>query len=1484
MKRLTSIFLVLAMLLTLAPMNIFAAETENTVFSDMKETDYYAQAATALEQLDILAGYPDGTFGAEKSITRAEMAAIVCRMIDKETDAEKAKGETIFDDVSSDHWASGYINIASEEGIINGDGNGKFRPEDDVKHEEAIKMVVCALGYGDDVEVDAKDWSKGYLEVADEKGISADLKGTKGKASTRADVAVMSYNGLATDAENAKIPATPVASKEAGEYKGTQKVKLTTTTKDADIYYTTDGTTPTVKSTKYTKEISISKTSTLKAIAVKNGVVSKGVMSADYTIKQVSSGGGGGGGSSRPSTPTYTVSFDLNYEGATGAPANQSIRSGNKATEPTAPEREGHVFLGWFTDEDCTDAFDFDDAIVSSITLYAQWHAIEIGSGSFRVTFDKNDGSGDIYQIQWVDAGEKANEPIAPTRELYGFTGWYMEAAAVTPYDFNIPVTSDLVLYAGWGNPNGENDDLYAASNKTETVFSISDIDVSNDEVTVTYNTNDVALINVEFFEDQMEIGMWNDENLNNNLSLTPITVASGYTESYGELATVTFPINATLPEHYLVRAKMFDSESNSTEYITAQYTRTFEAFDAQTMDDFDVERVINFDGEGIKNFGVLKESVIVVPLSCQYKGTQEFQVDDLDNVETIAEDDEPELEELVPDHLYTFPDKNAIISSDESGDAYRLCELEVGDVIYVEGTTWMFKIKSITENEDGSISFTQDKDVTMLDFYDTLKVDFEGIEAEVNDPRLRWEVIDVNGSGSVTVGPFSLAKEFSNGIELSGSISGKVTGEVKLFYDAHLFSADYFEASFSFDTEITGQVKAELSTGSNTDNNHEWKNVVFQVDTRKVKLPTPVTGLEIYIKPSAQIDWSLSGEVSITWTSKQTSGFKYNSDTGRTDIKKKTNTVSVMAKGKAEAKIGPIIDIGVDVLGGVLSGGVVAEAGAKLTAEAEIGADDLINNADSKHACGLCVSGRADWYASAYVKCSYKITNSLKGDIVKVEILNFTSPIKFNGIPGKFFFSVINSTDSSFGGYPKFGGGDCTNKTHRTEFRVQDQNGQDIEGINVSVVKQGQNSGKSGVSPYVTYLYDGTYKASATIDNTTVSKTFTVNSNRQTVVLNANSVDTVLEGVVIDANNRNTVIPGVSVKVSRGSVVIASTETDSNGKFSIAVPSGSLTVEFSKENYLSFVSTETIHEGDANHSMGQVELTPGSGMGGFHGMIRDAVTNEPISDVTLNLYIGWNNPAESNTAIRTLKTNSNGEFRYETTSLFGNIIGLAAGNYTLTASKEGYSDTSYNIVIYPGTTDENPAINETMSPGMNDGFYRIVLTWGMSPRDLDSHLVADTSDDGNIHVYYSQKNPYPNYANLDVDDTDSEGPETITITNFEGLSNIRYAVHDYTNRDNTSSDWLSNSGAVVRLYKGSQLLRTFNVPSGYSGTEWDVFSLDSNGRITSINTMTNNSNPSNVLGNSRARSVAPPLKDYELEDAFAETSVSENSELNTEN
>ena len=98
------------------------------------------------------------------------MAVIICKMLGKTADAEKAKGKTSFADVAAGHWASGFINTAVESGIIVGDGDGNFRPEDEVKHEEAVKMVICALGIN--VTPDSSDWSKPYLDAASEKALT----------------------------------------------------------------------------------------------------------------------------------------------------------------------------------------------------------------------------------------------------------------------------------------------------------------------------------------------------------------------------------------------------------------------------------------------------------------------------------------------------------------------------------------------------------------------------------------------------------------------------------------------------------------------------------------------------------------------------------------------------------------------------------------------------------------------------------------------------------------------------------------------------------------------------------------------------------------------------------------------------------------------------------------------------------------------------------------------------------------------------------------------------------------------------------------------------------------------------------------------------------------------------------------------------------------------------------------------------------------
>jgi hypothetical protein len=102
-------------------------------------------------------------------------------------------------------------------------------------------------------------------------------------------------------------------------------------------------------------------------------------------------------------------------------------------------------------------------------------------------------------------------------------------------------------------------------------------------------------------------------------------------------------------------------------------------------------------------------------------------------------------------------------------------------------------------------------------------------------------------------------------------------------------------------------------------------------------------------------------------------------------------------------------------------------------------------------------------------------------------------------------------------------------------------------------------------------------------------------------------------------------------------------------------------------------------------------------------------------------------------------------------------------------------------------------------------------------------------------------------YAVLDLDDTLSYGPETITI--YQQTAGVyRYSVHDFSNKDEiTSSSALSNSGAQVKVYQGASLIATFNAPTSQEGTLWTVFEM-AGGLIKPLNTMSYVSESSSVL------------------------------------
>ena len=378
MKKSTALLVSASVLLSLMPVNF--ASAANNSFTDVSSYDYYYNEASALSELNILSGYPDGSFKGKRSVTRAEMAAIACRMLGKEAEASRQKGDTEFFDVNEDHWASGYVNTAVSEGIIVGDGNGYFRPEDEVRYEEAIKIVVCAAGYGDGVEVYKNDWSAGYLRVADKYKITNNLEGSKGNPSKRSDVAVMVYNGLTADL------SAPEISLNSGTYTGVKNVAIRSNIKDAQIYYTLDGSTPTYQSNKYVRPIAISKDTTLCAAVIKDKVLSSKVASEEYVIGVQKITGGAS------YEVSCNVSFNLNYAGAVNTPETQTVKYGKYAKQPEDPERSNYQFLGWFTTTDAVspeNAFSFSNTqIKRATTLYAHWADTSVDTDSDGINND----------------------------------------------------------------------------------------------------------------------------------------------------------------------------------------------------------------------------------------------------------------------------------------------------------------------------------------------------------------------------------------------------------------------------------------------------------------------------------------------------------------------------------------------------------------------------------------------------------------------------------------------------------------------------------------------------------------------------------------------------------------------------------------------------------------------------------------------------------------------------------------------------------------------------------------------------------------------------------------------------------------------------------------------------------------------------------------------------------------------------------------
>ena len=128
-----------------------------------------------------------------------------------------------------------------------------------------------------------------------------------------------------------------------------------------------------------------------------------------------------------------------------------------------------------------------------------------------------------------------------------------------------------------------------------------------------------------------------------------------------------------------------------------------------------------------------------------------------------------------------------------------------------------------------------------------------------------------------------------------------------------------------------------------------------------------------------------------------------------------------------------------------------------------------------------------------------------------------------------------------------------------------------------------------------------------------------------------------------------------------------------------------------------------------------------------------------------------------------------------------------------------------------------------------NKDELRVVLTWTGEPSDLDSHLFGPIPNDylNRFHVYFSNKtieHEDSTYAYLDVDDTDYEGPETVTVYKLDNRDVYSYYIHNYSELDENPNDTISKSGARIDVYIKGQYRESFFAPVGVGGTLWHVF------------------------------------------------------------
>lgn len=638
---------------------------------------------------------------------------------------------------------------------------------------------------------------------------------------------------------------------------------------------------------------------------------------------------------------------------------------------------------------------------------------------------------------------------------------------------------------------------------------------------------------------------------------------------------------------------------------------------------------------------------------------------------------------------------------------------------------------------------------------------------------------------------PNSSPVTFNGALELDGDFTGYIDWAFELdLVDSWDFR---FEGSQILKGEVVGEWGLEEDITERIGN---------------FRIPTEIPGLAIHLPVDVVIGGEGKVGVEVVAGMKEDIGIEYTDARGvRTypeeKIKPVFNASDLTGTGKVSLGVKLSVlaeEAGLDIAGVSGEGGISGEA--KTSIAGPSGVFQCAQIEPAFYAKFLLEAPIIDWESPDLTK-EYKFDPFSWGSCVRSITAN---PSEIEMAPGEVKSFTVTANDG-------------LNSNPNVE--VEDDTSYNISNSNIITVQKDKPHNKVNVTAAAN-AQDG--------DQETIYITYNAHGQEFKDRISVKIVDKrargTLVGKVVDAVNGKP-LQGATVKIYNGNRLVTDMKTKEDGTYDASLIPTTYKIIVSYPNYITDTSNVTVTAANTTTYDSKLQLVGDEygGIGNASGTITNALTGQPVSGLNLTIRKGRNNT--SGEIVKSLKTNEQGAY----------AVDLPGGNYTVEISGAGYISTSFNVISIGGLNKEKQ--NATISPeGLLGEGIRVVLNWGEKPLDLDSHLTGPAADGDRFHVYYRNKDyrDSANEAKLDVDDTTSYGPETVTVVKRVNEGTYTYAIHNYSDRFNLSNNFnISNSEATVRLYSGNVLLATYNVPINKEGNVWRVFEIR-NGQIVPIN------------------------------------------------